>query len=429
MRPRSVGYRPVYWLLFGCCSLTVSTSSAFLRLPTTYSTRARSSNRFHAPNFPHDYQRVGMASSSKVPPSNHPSGKAKKRRHRNSNHKETTTQNVDDIVAKMGLTTVSSTRTKCVQKRNSNSNYTLLRRPSVQNQLDYARNGHTALRMHLDPLLLQQVRRELEQHGRKHELLAWRQKVEVATGNHSPNLAHCESVDDCIRELDRLGISWDRLPFLQYFNTWRDISPVKELANDLAETAAILLDVPSVRLYQDSFFWKRSQDGPTPWHTDARMAPFDTASMLTIWIPLHDIPRDGTALHFVSKSHADFALPFWNPYKEMDDSQSQWNMLEERYQHHKIANHMPLAMGDVTVHSGWTLHCADSQFTSDRDSKEDRLALAISYVDARAPIRENVLSKEDHGDDEDQWSYLDWVTEIPPRQEFEHPLVPIVWPR
>lgn len=51
-----------------------------------------------------------------------------------------------------------------------------------------------------------------------------------------------------------------------------------------------------------------------------------------------------------------------------------------------MVNYMPLSLGDVTVHSGWTHHCAGGN-----DSNEDRLALAISYVDARAEIRETAM--------------------------------------
>ena len=355
------------------------------------------------------------------------------------NPKKAPSDNVESLVVKMGLTPVSSGKMKDANPkakggtRDPQNSCILRDRPTLQTQLDYARNGHAVLRKYLNPAKLQQIRQELEEYGRQNELLAWRQKVEVATGNHSPKLlADCDTIEDCIQELNRLGISWERLPFLQYFNAWRKISSIKKLADNLAETASILLDVPSVRLYQDSFFWKRSNDGPTPWHTDARMAPFDTSNILTFWIPLHDISPSGSALHFVSKSHADFALPFWNPYddeKEDDgfSKDSPWSSLEERYQHHKIVNYMPLSLGDMTIHSGWTLHCADSQDSSSDD--EDRLALAITYVDARAPIRKGVLSKEDHGDDEDQWSYSDWVKEVPAGKPFhDHPLVPIVWP-
>lgn len=343
------------------------------------------------------------------------------------------TKYMNDLVSSMGLTPVPKPKSKKTKKQTTNAQHQQ-QSPSLSAQLDYSRNGHAVLRNYVDPDKLVPIRKELMEYGTKHQLKAWRQKVEVAAGVDASN--RCRSLEDCKGELEQIGVASDQLPFLQYFNTWRTLPCVYDMALELAETAAILLDVPSVRLYQDSLFMKRSVDGPTPWHTDARMAPFDTSSLVTLWIPLQDISRYGSALQFVSKSHADFALPFWNPFPSASSSDKEtnpWEHLDARYQQNEIVNYMPLSRGDLTAHSGWTLHCADSQPKSGQEkgnpsATADRLALAISYVDARAPVRKNVLMDGDHGDDEDQWSYADWAKEVSPGREFEHPLVPIVWP-
>jgi ectoine hydroxylase-related dioxygenase (phytanoyl-CoA dioxygenase family) len=296
------------------------------------------------------------------------------------------------------------------------------RRVTVNVQLEYARNGSSVLRAFIDPELIRTIRDDLNAYSEKKELEAWRQKVEV--GSNDPKLAKaCRTIRDCKQQLNKLNIGIDNLPFLQYFNTWRDVASVKELCYALGHTASVLLDVPEVRLYQDALFSKRPADGPTPWHTDARMAPFDTANILTFWIPLQDIPKDGTALIFVPKSHNDFALPFWN---EFDGHE--YSRLERRYKD-KTVHYMPMSVGDVTIHSGWTLHCADGN-----DSTECRHALAISIVDARAEIRETALDFSPsngggYGDNEDQWSYREWVSQVPVRKPFgTHQLVPIIWP-
>lgn len=295
-------------------------------------------------------------------------------------------------------------------------------KPSVAAQLEYSRKGSTSLRSFLDPHLLRTIRSDLLAYTQERELDAWRQKVEV--GSNDPERAKkCRTIQECKIELVKLNIFLDNLPFLQYFNTWRDIDNVEQLCYALGQSASILLDVPSVRLYQDALFTKRSNDGPTPWHTDARMAPFDTSNMLTFWIPLQPVPKDGTGLLFVPKSHNDFALPFWN-----DFDGSEYARLEERYKDDAV-DYMPLQVGDVTVHSGWTLHCADGNA-----SAENRYALAISFVDAQAEIRENALDFSptqggSYGDNEDQWSYQEWVRQVPTRETFgNHRLVPIVWP-
>lgn len=312
----------------------------------------------------------------------------------------------------MGLTPVTKKKPK---SRKQATNVT------IQSQLDYARNGHTVLRSFLDPTHLRGIRKDIMTHINQQTLDAWRQKVEVASD--SPKLAQsCHTIQDCQEALDGIGVASDNLPFLQFFNTWRSLESVKTLAHELlGQTASILLDVPCIRLYQDSVFWKRAGDGPTPWHTDARMAPFDTSHMLTFWISLEEVVED-TGLIFCSKSHSDFALPFWNDFEGPE-----YQRLEERYRHqHSCVNYMPLRLGDVTVHSGWTLHCTDGNV-----KVNDRVALAISFVDARAEVREDALGQCNsggYGDNEDQWSYKAWVQDIKPRQQFRHELVPIVWP-
>jgi len=284
---------------------------------------------------------------------------------------------------------------------------------------------------------IRRLRRELSEYARRRELEAWRQKVHVAASSSSSIAGAAEgngvaalaaplaTVQECRRELRRLLTGGDGeadappLPFLQYFHTRRSLPLVDEVCRLLAEPAAQLLGVESVRAYQDSLFWKRAEDGPTPWHVDARMAPFDTSAILTFWIPLHDVAADGGGLAFCSKTHADYALPYWNGGPES------WpdGMLEDRYSETDVVDYMPLAEGDVTVHHGWTMHCADPS-----SSRSDRMALAVSYVDARAPVRDLNLP-QGCGDDEDAWSYRDWIRDVPVgSRDWDHELVPILWP-
>jgi len=122
-----------------------------------------------------------------------------------------------------------------------------------------------------------------------------------------------------------------------------------------------------------------------------------------------------------------FALPFWNGAEGKE-----YARLEERYGSGSIAHHMPLAIGDVTVHNGWTLHSADGAELMEEG--EDRYAFSVTYVDGNAEVRVDALleyNKKDiktKGDMEDVWSYRSWVNEIEPRTRFQHALVPIVLP-
>jgi ectoine hydroxylase-related dioxygenase (phytanoyl-CoA dioxygenase family) len=304
------------------------------------------------------------------------------------------------------------------------------RTPNLQIQLQYARKGHSVLRNWLETARLVKLRQTLIDYGKEQELLAWKQKVQVAS-NDAKLASSCRTVKQCRRELDKLLGVDTPLPFLQYFHVWRNLSDVHQLAKDLAPTAGKLLDVDAVRLYQDALFWKRPGDGPTPWHTDARMAPFDTNKLITLWIPLQTVPKDGTGLVYVSESHNDFSLAYWHDVSDATENpNSPWNDLESRYTS-PLVDYMPLAVGDVTAHAGWTLHCANGNDAGSTYGKqqdhEDRLALAISYVDAAAPVREKALL-DNRADNEDLWSYQDWVRQVPSGQaNFVHKKVPILW--
>lgn len=164
------------------------------------------------------------------------------------------------------------------------------------------------------------------------------------------------------------------------------------------------------------------------------MAPFDTSRMVTFWIPLQPIPSPdgggGTGLLFADGSHSDFALPYWNGQGDGPEH----SRLDARYS--RTSHHMPLAVGDCTVHAGWTLHCAawggrGAETESSPPSKE-RYAYAITYVDAGAEVREDAAGAGGGGgggDDEDAWSYRDWLADVPPRTRLSHhPSIPVVWP-
>jgi ectoine hydroxylase-related dioxygenase (phytanoyl-CoA dioxygenase family) len=336
--------------------------------------------------------------------------------------------------------TVESNNPKDIDSKLSDGNL------SIETQLQYSRNGHGVLRSVLSQQTLMTMRSDLIDYTFEKELEAWRQKVEVAT--KSKNIAKsCMSVKDCKNKLREAFPNQElQIPFLQYFNTWLDIPSVKSFVTSprLSKMAQALLDVPKVRLYQDSLFHKRTNDGPTPWHSDARMAPFDTSHMITFWIPLQGIPKPeqgGSGLWFVDKSHSDFALPFWNPQLNDEDDDivnGEYERLDLRYGGERsVKHHMPMSVGDCTVHSGWTLHSANAGMNSeDRDESDvtgeghDRYALAVIYVDARAEVREDVNTKSNNrrGHDEDKRSFQNWVKDVNSREYFEHPSVPIVWP-
>lgn len=352
--------------------------------------------------------------------------------------KRASQQDLHQLVKTMGLQPVSNYEPDLASKTTTDSpsflstSIPIPPTPSIATQLQYCRKGHAVFRNLIPSQTLCHIKSDLVKYANLQELAAWQQKVEVALSLSKMEVQRRYTTIDACRDIlqkySKDGIV--QLPFLQHFNTWRSIPSVQKLvtsspsshggSSPLVHYAKVLMDVSNVKLYQDSLFHKRKNDGPTPWHSDARMAPFDTSKMITFWIPLDNVPRmedGGTGLLFVNGSHSDFALPFWN----IDREGGEYNRLEQRYGGAKgVEHYMPMSVGDVSAHAGWTLHSANGGMGADGT---DRYALAVTYVDAKAEIRQDAVNSI-MGHDEDRRSYEDWVQEVQPRSYFEHPLVP-----
>jgi hypothetical protein len=119
--------------------------------------------------------------------------------------------------------------------------------------------------------------------------------------NASSIASNMKTVEECQDLIESLGLESTDLPFLQHFNTWRaeNATTVKKLCLSayLAQSASVLLDTPTVRLYQDSLFHKRRGDGWTPYHSvityNSHIAFLYFESILTslflrmlAWLPL-----------------------------------------------------------------------------------------------------------------------------------------------
>lgn len=208
------------------------------------------------------------------------------------------------------------------------------------------------------------------------------------------------------------------LSFLQYFNLHRTSSTLRSaaLSPRLAFWAASLLAVPRVLLYQDALFVKRPGDGPTRWHSDLGLAPFDTNSFVTIWIALTPVPAEGgSSLCFAKRSHRDFALPYHGDPAEG---------LDGRYEEEEVGELHP---GDATCHHGWTLHSADGLPV---DAPGARVAWALCFIagGTRLLKKRALEPGEEVGEDEeeDKESYLPWIRDLPAGGVVDHPMVPLV---
>ena len=270
--------------------------------------------------------------------------KSQRKENQQLNNKRMRKSEINDLVKGIGLqpVQVKSKTNKVVHQSNEKQQTTQHAKDtnshgtpsiSLQKQLDYSRNGHTVLRSFIPQQTIEQLKAEIVPYAKSQALAAWRQKVEVQLADssdeyyrqNSQSIANgLEDIEDCKDMLESLGIMNGDLPFLQFFNTWRandsNTPTVRQLclSSYMAQAASILMDSPTVKLYQDSLFHKRAGDGWTPWHSDSRMAPFDTSKMITFWIPLQKVPtpeNGGTGLLFVNYSHSDVScscVMYWS---------------------------------------------------------------------------------------------------------------------
>lgn len=287
-----------------------------------------------------------------------------------------------------------------------------------EQQIAFLREGHTVTRGLFSSEEIDAVRPAVRSAFDRQEFDAWYHSARVMLGDENLiddfGFPLLETVEDCIEALEDHDVE---LPFLQVFNSWHTEPAVKAIATSkrLGDTAAALLGVPRVRLYQDSLFCKRPGDAETRWHSDLHMAPFDTNEFCTVWIPLHPVPSEddlGTALHFASGSHRDFALPFWHRPQETGTDFS------DRYEG-RVVSHGSLEVGDATWHHGWTLHMAPPNF-----SETTRLALAVSFIGDGARLLPDDASMR--VENEDRSSYEDWIGDLSPGDVADHSCLPLL---
>jgi len=237
-------------------------------------------------------------------------------------------------------------------------------------------------------------------------LLALQHQVRVQFG--ADVAAECCSIKTCRKKLAAMEQRGE-VSFLQYFNLHRKSAKLRELAMSprFSFWASRLLGVSQVRLYQDALFMKRPGDGATDWHSDLGLAPFDTNSFLTFWLPLTPVPpRGGSSLVYAIGSHRDFALPF---HGDLDED------LSGRYKVRSTGSILP---GDVSIHHGWTLHSA-AAVPSDGPL---RWAWTLGFMADGARLRKTSAGIGM----EDAVSYEAWIQDLNHGDLVDHPMVPLL---
>lgn len=154
--------------------------------------------------------------------------------------------------------------------------------------------------------------------------------------------------------------------------------------------AGTLLGTDSVRLYQDTAFFKELGDRESAWHQDQTATPFDKAAeVITMWIPLMDVDETQGTLRFASKSHgrhAPLSLRDVPADKRIDSLR--YIQEQDLTPHYEVTSAPRMAVGDVSVHLGWTFHSAGPNMGA-----TTRRALALTFFKDGAKIADDFLFK------------------------------------
>lgn len=200
--------------------------------------------------------------------------------------------------------------------------------------------------------------------------------------------------------------------FLQVGNLWRHSELAREFvfSRRLAGIAAGLMGVPAVRLYHDQALYKEADGGFTPWHVDQVYWPLSTDRTITVWVPLQPTPRSMGPLSFAVGSHRS---GFGRTLAISDESESEIEAFvsERGYP----VEDGPFDVGDVSFHSGWTIHRAGGN-----SGDAPRRVMTVIYLDADIRIAEPA----------NQWQHSDhrtWLDGRPVGGPTDGPLNPVLW--
>ena len=143
------------------------------------------------------------------------------------------------------------------------------------------------------------------------------------------------------------------------------------LASRFGKLAADLLGVDAVRLFRDQTYFKKPGGTSTPWHQDGYFMPLDTEKIITMWLPLVEVTPEMAPMSFVDGSHHGAQYLGTSTPQESKIQAFSDALVKQGYQ---LTNYGNFAPGDVTFHSGWTLHYAPANH-----SERTREVLVIVY--------------------------------------------------
>ena len=200
--------------------------------------------------------------------------------------------------------------------------------------------------------------------------------------------------------------------FIQLGNLWQHDAQVTELVfcKRLARLASELMGTAGVRLYHDQSLYKEPSGGITPWHVDQQYWPMDSSKSVTAWIPLQSTPLEMGPLCFGRGSHLKYIA---RDVKISDESE---RIIAQAIKKEKIIEiQEPYALGDVSFHSGWTLHRAGGNAT-----EQPRKAHTIIYMDEQMRLKERRSQNQEN-------DRISWCGDTADGGVIDGPLTPILY--
>mgnify|MGYP000851194868 FL=1 len=165
--------------------------------------------------------------------------------------------------------------------------------------------------------------------------------------------------------------------FIQCMRLWETSVDVLPLTchTGLASVAAQLLQVPSVRLWQDQALYKEPGGRETTPHQDQTFWPIGVQGLLTAWIPLDDVSIASGAMAYVPGSHKAGRLKV----VDITHTTEPYDILSDDALQGRAPKPVEVSAGSVIWHHGLTVHQASANTTSAM-----RRVFTIVYIDAAA---------------------------------------------
>lgn len=198
--------------------------------------------------------------------------------------------------------------------------------------------------------------------------------------------------------------------FVQCMRLWEDNPDVAEFTFNIriAQAAAELMQVKSIRLWQDQALYKEPGGASTTAHQDQTFWPIGNAPLISAWVALNDVTRESGAMGYVPASHLAGRLQV----VDITHTSEPYDILNDPALAGATPQWVEASAGTVIFHHGLCVHTAGANTTADT-----RRAMTMVYY-ADGAIREK------------DWPVFGLDRDgVKVGAPMEGPGLPIAWPR